>query len=112
MLDASGNIYVSDLSANRIRKISRDGIIETVVSDSSENHIGESFHGDGGLASSAGLASPFGIAIDKAGNLYIADAGNSRIRKVSVDGIITTVAGGGFNGLSKNDSLKNTHIFH
>ena len=101
VLDASGNIYVSDVSANRIRKISTDGIIETIVNDSSKSNLGESFHGDGGLASSAGLASPFGIAIDKAGNLYIADAGNSRIRKVSVGGIITTIAGGGYNGLSK-----------
>ncbi|MBX3014395.1 MAG: DUF11 domain-containing protein [Caldilineaceae bacterium] len=89
-IDAADNLYIADLSTNRIRKVDTNGIITTVVG----NGVGE-FSGDGGPATSAGIYGPKGIAVDRAGNLYIADFNNSRIRKVDTNGIITTVAGNG-----------------
>jgi uncharacterized protein (TIGR03437 family) len=85
--DAAGNIYVADAANNRVRKIDPSGTITTVVG----NGIG-GFAGDGGPATQAQLRQPYGIAVDPAGNLYIADLGNNRIRKVS-GGVITTFAG-------------------
>jgi len=90
--DAAGNVYFSDLWNNRIRKVTTDGMITTVAG----NTTGYRFRGDGGLATSAQLWFPKGIAIDPAGNLYIADFLNNRIRKVTVvDGVIRTIAGNG-----------------
>jgi sugar lactone lactonase YvrE len=91
VLDSSGNMYVSDSQANRVRKISPSGTITTVAGYS----LG--YAGDGGPATSALLNSPSQLALDSVGNLYIADAGNGRIRKVDVNGNISTVAGGGSN---------------
>ncbi|TGG89401.1 hypothetical protein E4656_19895 [Natronospirillum operosum] len=85
-LDSAGNLYVA--SQQRIRRISPSGIIETVVGTGSPG-----FSGDGGPAQEAELRSPSGVVIDYAGNLYIADTGNNRIRRVSSGGIITTLAG-------------------
>ena len=83
-----GNIYISDRSNNRIRKVDQDGIITTVAG------LGlAGFGGDFGLAIDALLKYPFGISLDRHGNLYIADRGNNRIRKVDTQGIITTFAG-------------------
>jgi trimeric autotransporter adhesin len=91
--DAAGNVYVSDSIDHRVRKISPSGLITTAVGN---GHFG--FRGDGGPADSAQLNAPYGIALDRDGNLYIADLGNSRVRKVSAsDGTIRTVAGGGTN---------------
>ena len=87
-VDSAGNLYVSE--ANRIRKIS-NGVITTVAGISG---FAGGFSGDNGPATSAQLTSPSGLAVDSAGNLYIADTGNGRIRKIS-NGVITTVAGGG-----------------
>jgi len=94
-VDAAGNLYISD--GDRVRKIS-NGVITTVAGS-----LATGFAGDGGPATSALLHSPSGIALDSAGNLYIADAGNRRVRKVS-GGIITTVAGDGSPGLNPDDS--------
>jgi sugar lactone lactonase YvrE len=95
-LDRLGNILISDTSNNRIRKVdSVTGIITTIVGSGSPF-----FGGDGGPATNAGLI-PFGIAVDIAGNLFIADFINNRIRRVDKSGIITTVAGSanfGFSG--------------
>jgi uncharacterized protein (TIGR03437 family) len=85
-VDNTGNVYISDTLNNEIRKVS-NGIITTVAGNGSRG-----FSGDGGPATAAALYNPRGIALDPAGNLYVADEGNSRIRKVS-NGIITTVAG-------------------
>ena len=90
-VDGSGAIYVADAEDNRVRKITPDGIIQTVAGTAIAG-----FSGDGGPAQAALLSHPYGIALDSAGNLYIADLGNARVRKVSVDGTIQTVAGGGF----------------
>jgi len=87
-VDSAGSIYIADEYNFRIRKVS-GGTITTVAGS---GYYG--FFGDGGPATSASLAYPSGVAIDSAGDLYIADTVNSRIRKVS-NGTITTVAGGG-----------------
>ncbi len=93
-LDSAGNLYIADQYNNRIRKVSPQGIIITVAGNGTGSPNGGSFSGDGGSATSAGLWSPTSVAVDAAGNLYIADTTNQRIRKVS-NGVITTVAGGG-----------------
>jgi uncharacterized protein (TIGR03437 family) len=90
-VDAAGNVYVADSQNNRIRKISTDGTITTVAGPGSTAGI----LGDGGPATSATLSGPADVAIDSAGNLYIADTNNYRVRKVSTDGTIRTVAGNG-----------------
>ena len=95
-IDAAGNLYIADTLNNRIRMVSANtGIITTVAGSPASN-----FSGDGGPATSAGLNAPAGVGADSTGNLYIADSGNSRVRKVSAStGIITTVAGGGTGGV-------------
>ena len=94
-VDAAGNLYIADSQNDRIRKVSASGIISTVAGNGA---LG--FSGDGGPASSASLLLPGGVAVDAAGNLYIADSQNDRIRKVSASGIISTVAGSGAQGFS------------
>jgi sugar lactone lactonase YvrE len=91
-LDANGNLYIADRLNNRIRKVSRDGTISTVAGR------GDFYPplGDGGPATSAALAAPLAVAVDAKGNLYIADTSFFLIRKVSPDGIITTVAGSNY----------------
>jgi hypothetical protein len=96
-LDTNGDIYFSEIMNNRIRKIYFDGgirMINTIAGN------GTAFYsGDGGPASAAMIINPTGIACDKLGNCYFGD-GNSRIRKISSDGIITTIVGNGNNGYS------------
>jgi sugar lactone lactonase YvrE len=94
-VDASGNLYIADIGNQRIRKVSPGGIISTVAGNGSRG-----FSGDGGVATSASLNNPIGIAVDASGNIYIVDNGNYRIRKVSTSGIISTVAGTGSGGFS------------
>jgi uncharacterized protein (TIGR03437 family) len=89
-VDAAGNVYVADQFNHRIRRISPGGIITTVAGTGAA-----AYSGDGGPATSAALNLPIGIATDAAGNLFIADTLNRRIRKVDQSGIITTVAGNG-----------------
>jgi len=89
-VDAAGNVYFSDSSNQRIRKISTNGTITTVAGNGTDG-----FSGDGGLAVNAAISFPLGLAVDGAGNIYFADANNNRVRKVSPTGIITTFAGNG-----------------
>ena len=89
-VDASGNLYIGDVSNNIVRKVTSSGTITTVAGNGSFG-----YSGDGTAATSAKLYGPYGIAVDAAGNLYIADRYNSRIRMVSSTGTITTVAGSG-----------------
>jgi sugar lactone lactonase YvrE len=91
--DAAGNLYITDVMNARIRKVNTAGIITTVAGSGTQG-----YSGDNGPAVSAALRSPSEVAVDGAGNLYIADRGNSRIRKVNAAGIITTVAGTGTSG--------------
>jgi uncharacterized protein (TIGR03437 family) len=86
-LDSSGNLYIADTQNDRIRMVTAGGTITTVAGTGNGNVFG-----DGGPASAAGLILPTGVAVDQAGNLFIADFGNSRIRVVSA-GKIATIAG-------------------
>jgi len=95
-IDGSGNIYIADTYNNRIRMINTSGNITTVAGNGTGG-----FSGDGGPATSAELNNPFGVFVDGFGNIYIADTGNERIRKVSAStGNITTVAGYSLSGFS------------
>ena len=96
-VDGNGNLYVIDYNHSRIRKVGTNGIITTVAGNATSAFHG-GFSGDGGVATSAQINAPNGIALDLSGNLFIADTGNSRIRKVDTNGIITTVAGNGSTG--------------
>src|SRR5262249_15186085 len=89
-VDAMGNLYIADTGNHRIRKVTPDGVIKTVVGRGS---FEPGFSGDGGAATSASLRGPASVAVDAAGDLYIADRGNNRIRKVTLDGVISTIAG-------------------
>jgi uncharacterized repeat protein (TIGR01451 family) len=89
-VDGAGNLYIGDTYNQRIRQVSATGIITTVAGNGSYG-----FSGDGGAAGAAQLGDPYGVAVDAAGNLYIADSNNFRVRMVSASGIISTVAGNG-----------------
>ncbi len=92
-LDATGNLYIAESPSNKVRKVAPGGIITTFAGTGS---VG--FSGDGGPAISAQINNPTGVALDSAGNIYIDDQSNSRIRKVSPLGVITTIAGNGIVG--------------
>ena len=94
-VDAAGNLYIADLNNQRIRKVDAGGTISTVAGNGTRG-----FAGDNGAATAASLANPYGVAVDAAGNLYIADTLNLRMRKVDAGGTITTVAGNGTGGFS------------
>src|SRR5437763_1283678 len=91
--DSAGNLYVSDTANNRVRKISGTTLV-TVAGTGFQG-----FSGDNGPATSASLNFPVGVVLDGAGNLFIYDSNNNRIRKVTA-GTITTVAGNGNSGFS------------
>jgi len=101
-VDAAGNTYFGDMFNNCIRKVTAStGIISTVAGTGNAG-----FSGDGGLATSAKLYYPYGVAVDAAGNIYIADEANDRIRKVTAStGDISTVAGTGKTGYSGDGYL-------
>src|SRR5579862_4984318 len=105
-VDVFGNLFIADSHNNRIRKVSASGIITTVAGGGFPG-----FSGDGGPATSASLFYPATVAVDASGNLFIADSGNSRIRKVSADGKITTVAGSGTAGFSGDDGSATSASF-
>src|SRR5258708_5753705 len=90
--DGAGNLYVTELNQNRVRKVVLStGVITTIAGNGTPG-----FFGDGGQAVNAMLTSPAGVALDGTGNLYISDNGNNRVRKVVLGtGVITTVAGNG-----------------
>ena len=92
-VDGAGNLYIADAHNQRIRKVDANGIISTVAGNGTSG-----FSGDGGPAIAAQLNTPHGVATDSAGNLYIADTYNRRIRKVDANGTISTVVGDGTEG--------------
>src|SRR5215468_8625279 len=90
--DRAGNLYFSDTFNNRIRRVdARNGIITTVAGNGDKGYAG-----DGGAATGAALAEPYGVLVGAVGNLYIADRLNRRVRRVdAASGVITTLAGTG-----------------
>ncbi len=112
--DPLGNLYISDSLAYRVRRVSPDGRIITIAGNGTQgSREGPGSEGDGGLATSAQLHQPIGLALDAAGNLYIADV--DAVRKVTRDGMITTIAGNGahansgFGGSAVNAALDAVH---
>ncbi len=103
-VDASGNLFIADTVNGVIRKVDTNGIITTVAGGGNDGL------GDGGAATNASLSGPSGVAVDASGNLFIADLDNSRIRKVDTNGIITTVAGGGNDGLGDGGAATNASL--
>jgi sugar lactone lactonase YvrE len=91
-VDSSGNVFIADQDNNVIRKVDLNGVITTVAGG------GTNFPGDGGAATNASLSYPAGVAVDTSGNLYISDQGDNRVRKMDINGILTTVAGNGTFG--------------
>jgi hypothetical protein len=94
-VDATGNLFIADTINWLIRKVDTNGIISAVAGNGTNG-----YSGDGGAATNAELNWPEGVAVDAIGNLFIGDLENRRVRKVSTDGIITTVAGNGGWGYS------------
>ena len=88
-VDSSGNFYFVDLSVNKVLKLSPSGLLTAVAGNGLRG-----YSGDGGSALHASLYNPFGVAVDSSGNLFISDANNGRIRKVTSDGNISTIASG------------------
>lgn len=91
--DTTGNIYIADYGNSRIRKVNSGDTITTIAGNGIAG-----FAGDGAAATAAELNYPNGVTADGAGDLYIADSENNRVRKVNSGGIITTIAGNGFGG--------------
>ncbi len=97
-VDGAGNLYIADPGSSRIRRVDGSGRITTVAGTGVPG-----YDGDDRLATSARINGPVGVAVDDAGNLYFADTGNSRIRRVSTAGQISTVAGTGISGYDGDD---------
>lgn len=101
-LDANGNLYVADTGNNRIRKITPEGQVSTVAGDGTAGHLD-------GPASQAQFNGPIGITVDARGNIYVADAYNDRIRLITNDSQVSTVAGKGTPGYADGD--RNAALF-
>jgi hypothetical protein len=106
-LDSHEDVYIADFGNNRVRKVTRDGRIETVAGNGERG-----YGGDGGLAASSQLNGPYGIFLDGEDNLLIADSYNHVIRRVTHDGIITTIFGSGHQGYSGDGGPASAASFH
>lgn len=104
-VDGAGNVYISDVKNFRVRKVAANGSITTIAGTGTQG-----FSGDGGLATAAELAAPSGLALDAAGNLYVADFDNYRVRKIGTNGIITTVAGSTLGYSGDGGPATNAHL--
>lgn len=91
-VDANGNVYVSDATMNTIRKITPAGVVTTLA-----GAAGQAGSTDG-TGTAAKFAVPYGVAVDSAGNVYVADHGNHVVRKITAAGVVTTLAGAGTAG--------------
>ena len=98
-VDHNGNVYIADNLNNRVRKVDYAGVISTIAGTGSGG-----YNGDNIPATDASIV-PFDISVDTAGNVYVADFDNMRVRKINTDGIITTVAGGGVNSIPPHGIL-------
>ena len=99
-LDGLGNLFIAAPANQCVRAVNTDGVIQTVAGIGTNSSKNGAYSGDGGVATNASLNGPSGVGADSLGNLFIADNGNNRIRKVDTSGIITTVAGNGTAGYS------------
>jgi uncharacterized protein (TIGR03437 family) len=106
-IDPSGNVLVADQSDHRIRRIAPSGLITTIAG----NGVG-AFSGDGGPAINASLNNPTAVAVDGGGVIYISDQFNQRIRKIALDGTITTIAGNGNPGFGGDGGPANAAILN
>jgi hypothetical protein len=105
-VDGNGNVYFADFGNHKIRKVTPSGQISTIAGTGFPG-----FSGDGKPATAAQLYNPSAVALDSAGNVYIYDTYNYRIRKVSTSGIITTIAGGSNgNGAGDNGSALQAQV--
>jgi hypothetical protein len=102
-VDHKGNMYLPDAGNNRLRKVDKSGIIKTIAGTGVAG-----YNGDGIPATSAQLNSPYGVAVDDTGNVYIADKYNYRIRKIDTFGVIWTVCGTGVAGFSNDGGYADT----
>ncbi|OKQ00036.1 S-layer homology domain-containing protein [Paenibacillus sp. P46E] len=110
-VDSDGNLYIAEYYNNVIRKVDTSGTISTVAGTMGKNGVGtQGFLGDGFAATLAQLYHPSEVGLDNNGNLYILDSGNRRIRKVDVNGLISTVAGGGLGTAAKLDGATATGV--
>ncbi len=98
-VNAAGNLFIADTENHRVREVGADGNITTIAGTGTAGHSG-----DGGAAVEAQLNEPRGLALDRGGNLYIADAANHRVRKLAPNGMITTIAGTGLRGFSGDEA--------
>lgn len=103
--DASGNVYFADQTSHRVRKVSPDGVVTTIAGTGDAGYRATD---DGGPATQALLSQPTDVALDAAGNLYISDTNNHRIRKIDAAGTITTVAGSGATAYDGDDAPATT----
>jgi len=94
-IDAGGNLYIADTNNHRIRKVDPAGVITTYAGNGTPCALPTNTCGDGGLATAANLKNPSSVVLDSTGNLYIADTGDHKIRKVDTGGNISTVVGTG-----------------
>ena len=99
-MGSSGEVFFIDWANHRIRKIGTDGVITTVVGTGVAG-----YSGDQGPGTAAAIDFATGLALDSSGNLFIADYGNNRVRKLAANGIITTVAGNGNSGSTGDGTL-------
>jgi len=107
-VDSAGNLYIADSANHRIRKVDAGNATITTVAGNGTMGFG----GDGAAATAASLSFPAAIAVDAAGNLYIADTGNSRIRKVTPAGTISTIAGNGTLGSAGDGAAATAASLH
>jgi len=106
--DSAGNLLIADSSNNRIRKITPAGAVSTIAGNG-----GREFSGDGPSATSVALAGPLGVAASKTGNIYVADTDNNRVRRISANGAIATVAGNNKAGYSGDGgAAAQNSLFH
>ncbi|MFC8893968.1 NHL repeat-containing protein [Streptomyces cinereoruber] len=103
LLAGDGTLFIADRGNHRVRKVTPDGLISTVAGEGTAGYTGDDSRS--GTARTAQLNSPTGLALDAAGNLYIADWGNYRVRKVTPEGEISLVAGDGSNGYGREEGV-------